>query len=335
MDVARMKAALYRRYGPPEVVHIEELERPVPGDGEVLVAVRAASVNPLDGHFMRGRPWIARLAFGIRRPRLTRPGADFAGVVEAVGAGVGRFRPGDAVFGTARGAFADFVCAAEAKLAAKPAALSFEQAAALPVAGLTALQGLRDQGRLKAGQNVLIVGAGGGIGTFAVQIAKAMGARVTGVCSRAKLGLVRSIGADRVIDYGEEDVLRSGERFDLVFDLAATRSFRAWRRVLAPGGMLIAAGMAGGGGELGGYWLAGWAVRTGGGLLLSRFVGETLRLFIARIDPADLAALAALVEAGKVTPVIDRLYSLADVPAAIRRLAGGQALGKVVVTMEA
>jgi NADPH:quinone reductase-like Zn-dependent oxidoreductase len=330
-----MRAAVYRRYGPPEVVRIEDVDRPSPGDGEVLVAVRAASVNPLDGHYMRGRPRIVRLGFGMRRPKLTRPGADFAGVVEAVGGSVTRFRPGDAVFGTGRGAFADFVCTAEAKLAAKPAALSIEQAAALPVAGLTALQGLRDQGRLRAGQEVLIVGAGGGIGTFAVQIARATGARVTGVCSRAKVELVRSIGADRVIDYGREDVLRAGERYDLIFDLAADRSFGRWRRALAPGGMVIAGGMAGGGGEPDGAWLAGWAARTAGGLLLSRFVGEKLILFVARINAEDLAALAALVEAGKVTPVIDRLYSLADVPAAIRRLTSGQALGKVVVTMEA
>ncbi|MEA3065494.1 MAG: hypothetical protein QOJ27_1946, partial [Sphingomonadales bacterium] len=220
-----MRAAVYRRYGPPEVVRIEEIARPVPGDGEVLVAVRAASVNPFDRHYMRGRPRIVRLGFGLRRPKLTRPGADLAGTVEAVGRGVTRFRPGDAVFGTARGAFADFVCAAEAKLAIKPAALSFEQAAALPVAGLTALQGLRDHGRLQAGQKVLIVGAGGGIGTFAVQIAKAMGADVTGVCSAGKVELVRSIGADRAIDYRREDAARGGELYDLILDLAADRSF--------------------------------------------------------------------------------------------------------------
>jgi NADPH:quinone reductase-like Zn-dependent oxidoreductase len=321
-----MKAAVYA----PPGVRIDEVERPVPGEDEVLIAVRAASLNPMDLHMMRIARWAALMR---REPR--RPGVDVAGLVEQVGANVTRFRPGDAVFGACNGAFADFVCTRESVLAAKPAALSFEQAACLPVAGLTALQGLRDHGRLRARQDLLVVGAAGGIGSFAVQIGKAMGARVTGVCSAGGVGLVKSLGADRVIDYALEDFARGSERYDLIFDLAGNRPFWASRGALAPDGIVVGAGMAAGGGTPGAWWFARWAARSAAGLALSRFGRRKLVHFVARLEAGDLTALAALAESAKVTPVIDRRYRPDDVPDAIRRLALGHQRGKAVVTMEA
>src|SRR4051812_16631176 len=255
----KMKAIVCRAYAPFETLRIEEAEMPVPGEGEVLIRVRAASVNPMDVHLIRGKPAVARLFMGLRRPKMERPGADVAGEVEAIGPNVTGFRPGDAVFGACRGAFAEYACAAEGRLAAKPASLSFEQAAALPVAGLTALQGLRDKGALRAGQAMLIVGAGGGVGSFAVQIAKAAGARVSAVCSARHLDFVGALGADRAIDYGAEDFTRAGGTYDLIFDLAGNRSFSALRRILAPDGVVVFGGIAGGPVSL------GWAARVAGG----------------------------------------------------------------------
>jgi len=214
----RVKAAVYTRFGPPDVVHVAEVEKPIPGDDEVLIRIRAASVNPLDWHFMRGTPYIGRLMFGLRKPRITRLGVDAAGEVETVGKNVTEFKPGDAVFGSCRGAFAEYACTAESNLVAKPANVTFEQAATVSVAGRSALQGLRDKGRLQAGQKVLVNGAAGGVGTFAVQIAKSIGAEVTGVCSKRNVEMVRSIGADRVIDYTREDFTARPERYDMSLD---------------------------------------------------------------------------------------------------------------------
>jgi NADPH:quinone reductase-like Zn-dependent oxidoreductase len=240
-----MKAAVYTGYGPPEVVHIVDLEKPVPKDNEVSIRVRAASVNPMDWHFMQGKPYVGRLAFGLRKPKDARVGRDVAGEVEAVGCNVTEFKPGDGVFGACRGAFAEYACASDSRLAMKPENVTFEQAAAVPVAALTALQGLRDKGKMQPGQKVLINGAAGGVGTFAVQIAKSLGGNVTGVVSTRNLEMVRSIGADLVVDYTREDFTRGGQRYDLVFDLIGNHSLSACRRVLSPNGTYIAAGVIG------------------------------------------------------------------------------------------
>jgi NADPH:quinone reductase-like Zn-dependent oxidoreductase len=322
-----VKAAVYRRYGPPDVIRIQEVDVPVPGDGEVLIAVRAASVNPLDAHLMKGKPAIARLALGLTRPKRNRPGVDVAGIVEAVGPGVTRFRPGDAVFGSCRGALAEFACAAEIKLAAKPAAISFAKAAATPVAGITALQGLRDKARVEAGQKVLINGAAGGVGTFAVQIAKYYGAEVTGVCSARNRDMVRAIGADRTLDYVTEDFTRGDARYDLIFDLVSNHPFSTLRRVLAPGGLVL----AGGGPGFDGLGAGRWAARQIAGLLASRFTGAKMAFLAARLRGEDLAVLAGMMETGEVTPVIESCYSLYEAAAAIREVAQGHARGKVVV----
>ena len=328
-----MRAAIYTRYGPPEsVLRIEEAEPPVPGEGEVLIAVRAAAVNPLDIGFMRGTPYILRLAFGLTRPKRTCPGVDVAGLVEAVGSGVTRFRPGDAVSGLCRGAFAEYGCAPESALAVKPAGLSFEQAAAVPLAGLTALQGLRDAGRIRAGQKVLITGAAGGIGTFAVQLAKAFGTEVTAVCGTSGLELVRSLGADRAIDRTKEDFTRGGETWDLIFDLVQSRGFRTSRRALTGNGILVSGGILGVAPSFVG--MARWGGRAVAGMLISRFGTRKLAFFVTRRSAEDLTLLAALIGAGKVTPVIDRRYRLEETAAAIRHVQEGRAHGKVIVTME-
>jgi NADPH:quinone reductase-like Zn-dependent oxidoreductase len=277
---------------------------------------------------MKGRPLIARLAFGLTRPKHTRPGVDLAGIVEAVGAGVTRFRPGDAVFGSSRGALAEYACAAESRLAAMPAGLSFAQMAAVPVAGCTALQGLRKAG-VQAGQKILINGAAGGVGTFAVQIARARGAVVTGVCSARNVEMIRAIGAHRAIDYGEEDFTRGDARYDLIFDLVSNHGFSAMRRVLAPGGMVL----AGGGMGMDGLGAGRWAARLLGGLLASRFSSEKMALLSAKMRGEDLAELAFMVERGDVTPVIESCYSLYETAAAIREVARGHASGKVIVTV--
>ncbi len=325
-----MRAIVYRRYGGPEVLECDELPTPVPGEGEVLVRVHAASLNPMDTHPMHA-PLVMRLATGLRRPKSNRIGADMAGVVEAVGAGVTRFAVGDAVFGAARGALADYVCAGAERLAAKPEALSFEAAAALPVAGLTALQALRDKGALQPGQALLVLGASGGVGTFAVQIGKMFGARVTGVCGTANVELVRSLGADRVIDYRTGNFLRSGERFDLVLDLVGSTSLAAFRPVLAPSATVLAGGILGAGGPPRSWWFLRCMARALWGAFRSRFSRRKLHFFMARVQPDDLATLARLVEEGKVKPVIGAVYPLEEVREAVGQVMAGHARGKIVV----
>jgi NADPH:quinone reductase-like Zn-dependent oxidoreductase len=321
-----VKAIVCRRYGPPRVLTIEELDTPVPGDAEVLIRVRAAAVNPLDKTF-RGTPYVFRPLFGLRKPKDTRPGRDVAGQVEAVGGSVARFKPGDDVFGVCRGAFAEYASAAESRLAPKPAAVSYEQAAAAPVAGLTALQGLRDRGLVRPGQSVLINGAAGGVGTFAVQIAKVLGAEVTGVCSTRNVDLVRSLGADRVIDYTREDFTRGTERYDLIFDCVGNRSLLALKRLLKPQGRYLAVGA-----PPQGRWIGplGRLLKTA---LFSRLVSRRFGLFLAKVRSEDLAVLGDLMEAGKVRPAIDRRYTLAQVPEALGYLEEGHARGKVVITI--
>ncbi len=324
-----MKAALYTRYGPPEVVQITEVEKPVPKDDEVLLQVRAASVNPLDWHFMRGLPYLVRMMAGLRKPKDTRLGVDVAGQVEAVGRNVTQFKPGDQVFGSCRGAFAEYVCASESALVAKPDNVTFEQVAAVPIAAYTALQGLRDQGQIQQGQKVLINGAAGGVGTFAVQIAKSFGAEVTGVCSTRNVEMVRSIGADRVIDYTQEDFTRSGRRYDIFLDCVGNHSLLACTRVLNPKGVYVPAGGSAG------RWMIGPIARAITTLVLSRFVNQKLvAFFLAKPSKEDLAVMHELMKTRKVIPVIDRRYSLREVPEAIRYLEAGHARGKVVITLE-
>lgn len=322
-----MKAIVYRNYGSPDVLRCEDVAKPTPGQDEVLVRVRAAALNPLDCHLIRGA-YLMRPMTGLRRPRMTRSGADFAGEVEAVGGNVTRFQPGDEVFGAVRGAFAEYVCAPESRLAKKPANLSFEQAAAVPVAGLSALQGLRDKGRIQAGQKVLINGAAGGVGTFAVQIARSFGATVTGVCSTVNVELVRSIGADRVVDYTRNDFTQSGERYDLMLDCVGNRSMSACRRVLTPRGTFVVVGMKPGSRGMG---LIAHLLDV---LLSSWFVSQNIVFFLASVNPGDLVLLTELIEKNELTPVIDRRYSLDEVPEAFRYLNKGHARGKVVIDLE-
>jgi len=323
----RVKAAVYERFGPPDVVHVAEVEKPIPRDAEVLIRIRAASVNPLDWHFMRGTPYIGRLMFGLRKPRITRLGVDAAGEVETVGKNVTEFKPGDAVFGSCRGAFAEYACTAESNLVAKPANVTFEQAATVSVAGRSALQGLRDKGRLQAGQKVLVNGAAGGVGTFAVQIAKSIGAEVTGVCSTRNVEMVRSIGADRVIDYTREDFTARPERYDLILDCVGNHALLDYKRILKPEGRLIIIG-----GE-NGKWIGPFA-RALRAIILSRFVNQEMLMFLARPSKQDLATLAEMMTSGKLTPVIDRRYSLSQVAEAIGYVDAGHARGKVVVTVQ-
>ena len=321
-----MKAVVYHNYGSPDVLKCEEIEKPTAGDNEVLIKVRAASVNPLDWHFMRGTPYVVRIMAGLLKPKVTRLGVDVAGQVEAVGRNVTQFKPGDEVFGACRGAFAEYACTAESALVMKPDNVTFEQAASVQVAALTALQGLRDKGRIQAGQKVLINGAAGGVGTFAVQIAKSFGAEVTGVCSTRNVDMVRSIGADRVIDYTQQDFTKTGQRYDLFFDCFANHSLSACRRVLNPKGIYIAVG--GPSGSTIGI-LAGWITA----LVWSWFVSQKFVTFMARSNKEDLTILRELMATGKVTPVIDRRYKLSEVPEAVRYLEEGHARGKVIITV--
>ena len=321
-----MKAAVYSRYGAPDVVQIKDVEKPVARDNEVLIRVRAASVNPYDWHFMRGVPYVVRIVAGLRKPKVTRLGVDVAGQVEAVGRDVTRFKPGDAVFGWCQGSFAEYACTSGSALVMKPDNVTFEQAASVPVAAFTALQGLR-KGQIQPGQKVLVNGAAGGVGTFAVQIAKSFGAVVTGVCSTRNLEMVRSIGADRVIDYTQEDFTNNGNRYDLIFDCVGNHSLSAYRRILNPKGICI---MAGG---PSGRWKMGLA-RGIKAIVLSWFVSQNLVGILARRSQEDLAIMHDLMEAGQVIPVIDRRYRLDDVPEAIRYLEEGHARGKVVMTLE-
>jgi NADPH:quinone reductase-like Zn-dependent oxidoreductase len=324
-----MKAIVRETYGSPDVLELREVATPVPGDRGVLVRVRAASVNPLDWHMLRAEPSLIRMMTGLRRPKRRGMGVDAAGIVEAVGSKVSRLRPGDEVFGTGDGAFAEYLVADEKKLALKPANVTFGQAAALPVAGISALQALRDKGRIQPGQEVLINGAAGGVGTFAVQIARAFGANVTGVCSTRNVEMVRALGATRVIDYTQEDFTRGKVRYDVIVDIADNHSLADYRRVLTRNGILVSLGAAGGPGEqpgTGRIFLG--MLQT---ILLSAVVSQKLALFLAKVTAEDLDALRELVEAGKVTPVIDREYPLAEVPDAIRHVETGHARGKVVI----
>jgi NADPH:quinone reductase-like Zn-dependent oxidoreductase len=323
-----VKAAVRDRFGSPDVVEVRDVDRPVAGDDEVLVRVRAASVNAADWYELTGTPYVARPQLGLLRPRSNRLGVDFAGEVEAVGKGVTRFAPGDEVFGGRSGAFAEYVCVREDRgMVPKPANVSFEQAAAVPVAGLTALQGLRDKGGLRPGQKVLINGASGGVGTFAVQIAKALGGEVTGVCSTRNVDRVRSIGADHVIDYTREDFTRSGRGHDVMLDVAGSRSWSECRRVLGPRAILVIVGAPKGNRLIGPL---SHVVK----LRLSAMPSSQKAVFfIAKLTKADLEAMRDLLEAGKVTPAIDRRYALSEVSDALRYLGAGHAQGKIVITV--
>ena len=322
-----MKAIVGDTYGSPEVLELRDIDKPEIGDEEVLVRVRAAGVDRGVWHLMTGLPYLTRLAFGLRAPKNPVPGMDVAGVVEAVGGSVTRFQPGDEVFGIGKGTFAEYARAPEHKLAPKPASLTFEQAAVLAISGLTALQGLRDHGRVQPGQKVLIIGAAGGVGTFAVQLAKLSGAEVTGVCSTGKLDLVRSLGADHVIDYTREDFTRGDQRYDLVLQLAGTSSPADCRRALTPSGTLLLSS-----GESAGRWI-GPVGRIIKAVVLSPFVGQRLAPFLARQSREDLQTVRELIEQGKLSPVIDRTYPLRETPEAIRHLEQGHARGKIVITV--
>jgi NADPH:quinone reductase-like Zn-dependent oxidoreductase len=323
-----MRAIVYQQYGPPEVLSLKEIDKPTPAQGEVLIQVRAASVNPYDWHFLRGAPAFLRLFTGLGKPKSPRLGADGSGVVEAVGPGVARLKPGDAVFGTCKGSFAEFACGKEKDLALKPAGVSFEQAASLPIAAITALQALRDIGKVQPGQSVLINGASGGVGTFAVQIAKNLGAQVTGVCSTRNVELVRSLGAGRVIDYTREDFIASDDGFDVIFDTVGNHSLAAIRRVLQPEGIFVACG--GGGPDKRSIDLLVPMFRMAAA---APFTRQKLAGVFAKINTADLDALGEMVATGKVKPVLDRSYPLAETADAIRYVETGHARGKVIVAV--
>ena len=322
-----MKAIVYRCYGSPDVLQLEDIEKPVPADDEVLVKVHAASVNPLDWHYMRGSPYLMRLGSGLGTPDDPRLGVDFAGTVEAVGSNVKRFKPGDEVFGGRTGAFAEYVTVREDRaLALKPASVTFEQAASVPIAAITALQALRDKGKLEPGQRVLINGASGGVGTFAVQIAKYFGAEVTGVCSTRNVAMVRSIGADHVFDYTKEDYTDSGKQYDLIIDNVGNHSLLANRRVLDPDGTFVIVGAQKG------NWI-GPLMRPVKAFVLSPFVDQEFGMILAEFRQEDLDILGELMDAGQVTPVIDRRYPLSEVAAAIRYSEEGHARGKIVINV--
>ena len=329
----RMKAIVYHSYGSPDVLRFEDVEKPVPDDHQILIKIRAASVNPLDWHYMEGTPYLGRMVeFGLLKPKVTRLGVDYAGTVEAVGKDVTQFKPGDEVFGGRTGAFAEYVTVpADGAVVRKPANLSFEQAASVPIAGVTALQALRDKGKVQAGQRVLINGASGGVGTFAVQIAKSFGADVTGVSSTKNVDMVRSIGADLVIDYTKEDFTESSQRYDVIVDNVGNHSLLACRGVLAPGGKYI---LIGGGGPNDKRWL-GPLARPLRALVLSWFVSQDMGMMLATMTKEDLTILGDLMQEGKIKPVIDRRYRFGDLPEAIRYLETGHARGKVVISMEA
>ena len=342
-----MKAIVYHRYGSPgDVLRYEEIEKPLPGDDEVLIKVRAASVNPLDCGELNGVPYFFRLVFGMREPseeQPGRPGVDLAGEVEAVGRNVAQFKAGDEVFGVCvsdpkapgtkvwmhrQGSFAEYVCASDAALAAKPENVTFEEAASAPVAALTALQGLRDKGKIQPGQRVVINGASGGVGTFAVQIAKSFGAEVTGVCSRRNVEMVRGIGADHVIDYTQQNFTTNGQHYDIIFDCAGGHSLSEYKRALVPGGICVLAG------DLTAHGIGDVMSRLIGSLLMSKFGDQKFLVFLARPSKDHLAILHDLMQAGKVQPMIDRRYRLSEVAEAIRYVAEKHARGKVVVTMD-
>ena len=326
-----MKAIVYCDYGLANL-KFTEIEKPIPNDDQVLVRVRAASVNPYDWHFIEGTPYIVRLlGVGLRKPKDTRVGVDFAGTVEAIGKNVTQFKPGDEVFGGRGGAFAEYVCRrAEGAIALKPASITFEQAASVNIAGITALQALRDKGNVQPGQKVLINGASGGVGTFAVQIAKSFGADVTGVCSTRNVDLVRSLGADHVIDYTKEDFAKGEQRYDVILDNVPNHSLAECRRILNPKGKYV---MIGGGGPNDSRWVGPFG-RIIHALLLSPFINQKMGMMMADANHNDLTLLADMMQSGKLKPVIDRTYKLSEVPEAIRYLEEGHARGKVVITVE-
>jgi NADPH:quinone reductase-like Zn-dependent oxidoreductase len=322
-----MQAIVQDNYGSGEALELREIERPAIGEHQVLVRVRAAGVNPADWAVMSGLPYIARPVYGLRRPKVGVRGTDVAGYVAAVGSGVTRFKPGDEVFGASTGAYAEYAAASEDELALKPANLTFEQAATVPMAGLVALQAIRDHGKVRAGQAVLINGASGGIGTFAVQIAKALGAEVTAVASTRNLDLLRSVGADHVIDYTAEDFTSGGRLYDVILDNVSNHSLSNLRRALTPTGVLIPNG-----GNFGNRWFAS-AGRLIRAAVLFRFGKQTLGRFLVSTNHDDLVALKALIEAGKVTPVLDRTYPLGSAAQAIDHVGAGHAQGKVAITV--
>jgi NADPH:quinone reductase-like Zn-dependent oxidoreductase len=326
-----MKAIVYCDYGLTNL-KLEDIEKPVPNDDQVLVRVRAASVNPYDWHFIEGTPYIMRaMGVGLRKPKSTQLGVDFAGTIEAVGKNVTNFKVGDDVFGGKGGAFGEYVCPrADRAIALKPASLTFEQAASVNIAGITALQALRDKGKVQPGQKVLINGASGGVGTFAVQIAKSFGADVTGVCSTRNVDLVRSLGADHVIDYTKEDFAKTDQRYDVILDNVPNHSLSEIRRILTPNGKYV---MIGGGGPNDSRWIGpfGRVIHT---LVLSPFVSQKMGMMMADLSQKDLAILADMMQAGKLKAVIDRTYKLSEVPEAIRYLEQGHAKGKVIITVD-
>ena len=323
-----MKAIVYRCYGSPDVLQFEDVEKPTPADDEVLVKVHAASVNPFDWHYMRGSPYVMRLGAGVGTPKDSRFGVDFAGTVEAIGSNVTQFKPGDEVFGGRSGAFGEYVIIPEDRaIVLKPANVTFEQAASVPIAAITALQALRDTGKIKPGQKVLINGASGGVGTFAVQIAKSFGAEVTGVCSTRNVEMVRSIGADHVFDYKNEDYTESEQQYDLIIDNVGNHSLLANRQVLKPDGIFVIVGGAKG------NWV-GPLMRPIKAFMLSPFVDQEFIMILAKITKEDLTLLGDLIQTGKVTPVIDTRYQLSEVPEAIRYSEEGHARGKIIIDLE-
>jgi NADPH:quinone reductase-like Zn-dependent oxidoreductase len=323
-----MKAIMYCDYGLANL-NLKDIEKPTPADNEVLVKIHAASVNPADGIYRGG----ARVVTGLRKPKVTRLGTDFAGTVEAVGKDVTKFKPGDEVFGGRNGAFAEYVCVRENRaIALKPANMTFEQAASVPIAATTALQGLRDKGKIQPGQKVLVNGASGGVGTFAVQIAKSYGADVTGVCSTRNLEMARSIGADQVVDYTKEDFTKSGRYYDLLFDNIGNHSFSERKRILNPNGICVMVGV-GGSGASGGQ-IMGVLAGELNAYIRSRFVSQQFGTFLAQLNQKDLKILGDLMRSGKMTPVIDKKYTLSGVPDALKYLEQGHARGKVVITVE-
>jgi NADPH:quinone reductase-like Zn-dependent oxidoreductase len=325
-----VKAIVQDRYGGPEVLEFRDIDQPVPTDDQVLVQVHAAGLHRGDWHVMTGLPYMIRLAvptLGLGRPKVPVLGMDVAGRVEAVGARVTRFRPGDEVFGWCDGSFAEYACAGEDHFAAKPAALSFEEAAVVPISGFAALQGVRDVGEVKAGQQVLVIGAAGAVGWFAVQLAKAFGARVTGVASTTQVELVRSVGADEVIDYTRQDVTDGTRQWDVIIDTGGRRSLSQLRRALTPNGTLVIVG-----GEGGGRWMGGF-LRNLRAPVVSRFVGQRLRMLVSKERQEDLEVLRELIEAGKLRPLIGRTYPLGEAPEAMRALEAGNTRGKIVITV--
>lgn len=325
-----MKSVTYKKYGSPEVLEISEVEIPVITENQILVKVQAVSINPADWHFMRGTPYLVRLQSGVLKPRIGKFGLDMAGVVEVVGASVSDFKVGDAVYGESMGALSEFAVFGKNSLALKPANLNFEEAAAVPMAGFTAIQTLRDKAKVKAGQRVLIVGASGGVGTFAVQIAKAFGANVTGVCSTGNVDMVKSIGADRVIDYTKEDFFAGVDKYDVIIQTAGSYTLKQLRAALASGGTLVMAGDSSGVKPVFGMGFVFGMLKA---LVISKFTKHNIPPFLAKRSKEDLIALTDLIESGKVKPVIDRKYSMAQVAEAVTYLEAGHARGKVVINI--